>query len=122
MSPEQEHLNDAVLYALKEGCFFPVPEPKPGASVRDLIQWGAMRNLHDAIAAFTNAAAPGPPPEPARRPARPLVEVGSKASAEYPNQAGTEAAAPSDLTRPSTQSPGEASPAGARPLRSDRSR
>ncbi len=44
-------LRDAVLYALKEGCFFPVPQPTPGASVRELVQWGAMRNLHDAIAA-----------------------------------------------------------------------
>jgi len=49
---EQERLNQAVLYALKSGCFFPVPEPAPGADVQALIQWGAMRNLHDAIAAF----------------------------------------------------------------------
>jgi hypothetical protein len=48
----QEQLNNAVLYALKEGCFFPVPEPRPGASVRELIQWGAMRHLHTAIAEF----------------------------------------------------------------------
>lgn len=41
---------DAVLYALRVGCFFPVPDPKPGASVQELIQWGAMRHLHDAIA------------------------------------------------------------------------
>ena len=40
----------AVLYALKSGCFFPVPEPKPTDSVRTWIQWGAMRNLHDVIA------------------------------------------------------------------------
>ena len=52
MSPQQQKLNDAVLYALHEGCFFPVPDPKPGATVRDLIQWGAMRNLHTAIAEF----------------------------------------------------------------------
>lgn len=48
----QQQLNDAIFYALREGCFFPVPEPKPGASTRDLIQWGAMRNLHTAIRRF----------------------------------------------------------------------
>ena len=48
----QDWLNKAVMYALKEGCFFPVPEPPPGASVRVLVQWGAMRNLHNAIATF----------------------------------------------------------------------
>ncbi len=44
---EIEH---AVLYALKSGCFSPVPEPKPTAPVREWIQWGAMRHLHDVIA------------------------------------------------------------------------
>ncbi len=54
MSPDekQEKLNQAILYALKEGCFFPVPTPKPWASTHELIQWGAMRNLHTAIAEF----------------------------------------------------------------------
>jgi hypothetical protein len=42
----------AVLYALKEGCFHPVPEPKSGASLRQWIQWGAMRNLHNALAVY----------------------------------------------------------------------
>ncbi len=51
MTP-QEQLNRAVLYALKEGCFFPVRAPRPGATVRALIQWGAMRHLHTAIAEF----------------------------------------------------------------------
>lgn len=46
----QEKLNAAVLYALREGCFFPVPEPKPSAPTQEWIQWGAMRNLHTAIA------------------------------------------------------------------------
>lgn len=54
----QEHLNKAVLYALREGCFFPVPEPRPGASTREWIQWGAMRNLHNAIANFYPKATP----------------------------------------------------------------
>jgi hypothetical protein len=49
---KQQALNDAVLYALRSGCFFPVPAPKPGASVQELIYWGAMRNLHTAIAEF----------------------------------------------------------------------
>lgn len=48
----QEHLNAAVLYALKQGCFFPVPEPALTASIEDWCKWGAMRNLHTAIAAF----------------------------------------------------------------------
>lgn len=50
---EQQALNDAIFYALRHGCFFPVPEPRPGATVKELIQWGAMRNLHNAIAAFS---------------------------------------------------------------------
>jgi hypothetical protein len=41
---------NAVLYAMRQGCFFPVPEPKPPYSVKQLRQWGAMRNLHDAVA------------------------------------------------------------------------
>lgn len=46
-------VTDAVLYAVKEGCFFPVPEPNPKtATARDWVQWGAMRNLHNAIAAL----------------------------------------------------------------------
>jgi hypothetical protein len=52
----QEKLNDAVLYALQMGCFFPVPFPKRGRkghySTKALIKWGAMRNLHDAMAEF----------------------------------------------------------------------
>ena len=55
----QEWLNKAVLYALREGCFFPVPEPKPDAGIRAWIQWGAMRNLHDAIAAHFKGPAGG---------------------------------------------------------------
>lgn len=51
----QQKLNDAVMYALREGCFFPVPEPQRGATTKELIQWGAMRNLHDAIAEFNRA-------------------------------------------------------------------
>lgn len=41
---------EAVLYAMREGCFFPVREPKASAPVRDWIQWGAMRHLHTAVA------------------------------------------------------------------------
>lgn len=54
MTP-QERLNQAVLYALREGCFFPVPQPKLGASVRTWVKWGAMVNLHNAIAEFCRA-------------------------------------------------------------------
>jgi len=51
MTP-QDRLNAAVLYALREGCFFPVPQPSPNSSVQSWVRWGALRNLHDAIAAF----------------------------------------------------------------------
>jgi len=53
MTP-QERLNWAVLYALREGCFFPVREPtgKAFTSVKAWKRWGAMRYLHDAIANF----------------------------------------------------------------------
>ena len=53
----QERLNNAVMYALREGCFSPVPEPRKGATTEELIKWGAMRSLHDAIAEFNRAAA-----------------------------------------------------------------
>ena len=49
---KQDTLNAAILYALREGCFFPVKVPRVGASTQELIQWGAMRHLHDAIADF----------------------------------------------------------------------
>ena len=54
----QTTLNAAVLYALKVGCFFPVPEPTPPCNTDDLVKWGAMRNLHTAIAAFFREAHP----------------------------------------------------------------
>jgi hypothetical protein len=50
--PEQQRLNAAILYAVQCGCFFPVPPPEPSASVEALVQWGALRHLHDAIRAF----------------------------------------------------------------------
>jgi hypothetical protein len=53
---KQEKLNAAILYAFKSGCFFPVRFPKLGRSqrrnIRALTKWGAMRNLHSAIAEF----------------------------------------------------------------------
>ena len=49
---KERRIVDAVLYAMREGCFTPVPDPKPGASVRELVQWGAMRNLHTAVAEY----------------------------------------------------------------------
>lgn len=52
MTPEEAKVIEAVLYAMREGCFFPVPEPSTRASTREWIQWGAMRNLHDAVAAL----------------------------------------------------------------------
>jgi hypothetical protein len=47
---KQDELLKAVDYAMRSGCFFPVPQPKPPYRVRDLIKWGAMRNLHRAYA------------------------------------------------------------------------
>jgi|SRR5262245_656881 len=49
---------DAVTYAMKSGCFHPVPGLAKGASTEDLVKWGAMRNLHDAYAALTRPASP----------------------------------------------------------------
>ena len=46
----QAALNAAVLYALRSGCFFPVRAPRPGWSADRLVKWGAMVNLHKAIA------------------------------------------------------------------------
>lgn len=52
----QEHkVVMAVLYAMCNGCFFPVCEPRPKASANAWIRWGAMRNLHDAVAELTRA-------------------------------------------------------------------
>lgn len=47
---EQNRLNLAVRYALRVGCFHPVPEPPPGASTEAWVRWGAMRALHEAMA------------------------------------------------------------------------
>jgi hypothetical protein len=55
MTPQQADLIIAVLYAIDEGCFFPVPEPNRDAGVRAWVQWGAMRNLHRAIADLRHA-------------------------------------------------------------------
>lgn len=61
MTP-QERLNFAILYALREGCFFPVVQPKDTADLRAWIQWGALRYLHAAIREFDQAG--GFPPLP----------------------------------------------------------
>ena len=42
----------AVLYAMRCGCFFPVPMPQAPCSTEALIQWGAMRHLHNTVAAL----------------------------------------------------------------------
>ncbi len=49
----KDDIVDAVLYAMKEGCFFPVKKPRPFSSVKQLIRWGALRNLHRAVAEAT---------------------------------------------------------------------
>lgn len=49
LTVEQARVIDAVLYALKEGCFYPVPMPDVHDGHRAWVQWGAMRFLHDAI-------------------------------------------------------------------------
>jgi hypothetical protein len=50
MKEKERAVVDAVLYAMRCGCFFPVPEPQPPYSVEKLKQWGAMRNLHTKVA------------------------------------------------------------------------
>lgn len=50
---DDERIVEAVLYALRCGCFFPVLEPTPPYRLDDLTKWGAMRNLHTAIAEAT---------------------------------------------------------------------
>lgn len=60
MTPQERHIIDAVMYALRSGCFFPVPEPTPPYSVPQLVQWGAMRNLHTAIAEYSRVVHPQP--------------------------------------------------------------
>jgi hypothetical protein len=53
---QKQRIVDAVLYAMREGCFFPVPRPQPPTTVRELIQQGAMRNLHAAVAEATRGS------------------------------------------------------------------
>lgn len=63
---EQERLNWAIEYALRQGCLFPVSEPKLTAGVMAWRKWGALRYLHDAIAGATKAGILGStlrPPE-----------------------------------------------------------
>lgn len=49
---------DAVMYALRQGCFFPVRMPRAPYRVRDLRKWGAMKNLHNKIAALSRREIP----------------------------------------------------------------
>ena len=49
MSAEQEVVN-AVLYAMRCGLFFPVRTPKSPSTVEQWVKWGAMKNLHNAVA------------------------------------------------------------------------
>jgi hypothetical protein len=49
---KEHEIVEAVLYALRQGCFFPVREPWPRTSVKLWRRWGAMRNLHTKIAAL----------------------------------------------------------------------
>jgi hypothetical protein len=53
MTPEEAEVIEAVLYAMKEGCFFPLRKPKPGAGIRRWVKWGAIQNLHNAVANYT---------------------------------------------------------------------
>jgi hypothetical protein len=56
MSEAEREVVNAVLYAMREGCFFPVPEPQASAPMREWIQWGAMRNLHNKVAQLPKPA------------------------------------------------------------------
>jgi hypothetical protein len=49
---EKDAVVAAVLYALQQGCFFPVRPLKAGDSVQMCRQWGALRHLHTAVAAL----------------------------------------------------------------------
>jgi hypothetical protein len=53
-----ERVVKSAIYAMRCGCFFPVPEPKPGATVDELKKWGAMRGFHSAIAAIAQERKP----------------------------------------------------------------
>lgn len=50
MSEKEKAVVDAVLYAMRCGCFFPVPNPTAPYTVEQLTKWGAMRNLHTKVA------------------------------------------------------------------------
>ena len=45
-------LEQAILYAMRSGCFHPVRFPKRPYRTRDLIRWGAMKNFHRAVAEY----------------------------------------------------------------------
>ena len=51
---EKEHaIVEAVLYALRQGCFFPLPMPSgKNITVMNLRRWGALKNLHNKVAAL----------------------------------------------------------------------
>lgn len=63
---DQQKIVDAVLYAMRCGCFFPVPNPTAPYSVEQLVKWGAMRNLHTAVAEYGRATAAHGEPTPAK--------------------------------------------------------
>lgn len=56
----QEALEQAILYALKCGCLFEhTRRPQAPSRMTDMVKWGAMRHLHDAIAAHFRLAEHG---------------------------------------------------------------
>ena len=54
----EQAIVNAVLYAMREGCFFPLYKPKPGADVQQWIKWGAMQNLHNTVAEYSRKGQP----------------------------------------------------------------
>jgi hypothetical protein len=51
-TPEQDRaIADAAVYALKSGCFFPAPPIQGRDTVETMIRKGALRHLHDVLAA-----------------------------------------------------------------------
>ena len=56
MTEKEQALIRAVLYAVRNGCFFPVRKPKRTWDVRAWIKWGAMVNLHQKIAEYSRPA------------------------------------------------------------------
>jgi hypothetical protein len=52
-TPEQQEVIAAAIYAVR--CFIPHPPLTGRETVGEMIRWGAIRHLHDTVAAMTQA-------------------------------------------------------------------